>query len=100
MLRPTDLTRIALFLLLTGTLAARQPLVLVSVDGLDHRYLRDADKLGLRIPNIRRLMKEGAWADGVTGEVPTITWPAHTTILTGVPPAATASNATKCGTTA
>ncbi len=87
MLRPTDLHRIALFLLLTGTLAARQPLVLVSVDGLDHRYLRDADKLGLRIPNIRRLMKEGAWADGVTGEVPTITWPAHTTILTGVPPA-------------
>ena len=84
--RPTDLTRIVLLLLLTGTLAARQPLVLVSVDGLDHRYLRDADKLGLRIPNIRRLMKEGAWADGVTGEVPTITWPAHTTILTGVPP--------------
>lgn len=32
-------------------------------------------------------MREGAWADGVVGEVPTITWPEHTTILTGVPPA-------------
>jgi predicted AlkP superfamily pyrophosphatase or phosphodiesterase len=61
--------------------------VLLSVDGLDHRYLRDCDKLGLKIPNIRRMMREGTWANGVVGEVPTITWPAHTTILTGVPPA-------------
>jgi predicted AlkP superfamily pyrophosphatase or phosphodiesterase len=60
--------------------------VLLSVDGLDHRYLRDCDRLGLKIPNLRRLMREGAWAQGVIGEVPTITWPAHTTILTGVPP--------------
>jgi predicted AlkP superfamily pyrophosphatase or phosphodiesterase len=76
-----------LFLLAAAsTLSARQPLVVVSVDGLDHRYLRDCDKLGLRIPNLRRLMKEGAWADGVVGEIPTITWPEHTTILTGVPP--------------
>lgn len=67
-------------------IAAPQRLVVISVDGLDHRYLRDADKLGLRIPNLRRLMKEGASADGVVGEVPTITWPEHTTILTGVPP--------------
>ncbi len=62
-------------------------MVLVSVDGLDHRYLRQCDELGLKIPNLRRLMREGAWADGVIGEVPTITWPSHTTILTGVPPA-------------
>jgi predicted AlkP superfamily pyrophosphatase or phosphodiesterase len=60
--------------------------VLLSVDGLDQRYLRDCDRLGLKIPNLRRLMREGAWAQGVIGEVPTITWPAHTTILTGVPP--------------
>ena len=61
--------------------------MLVSVDGLDQRYLSQCDRLGLKIPNLRRLMREGAWADGVIGEVPTITWPAHTTILTGVPPA-------------
>jgi glycerophosphoryl diester phosphodiesterase len=57
------------------------------VDGLDQRYLRDSDRLGLKIPNLRRLMREGSWADGVIGEVPTITWPSHTTMLTGVPPA-------------
>ena len=79
--------KILLLLIFAAALSARQPLVVVSVDGLDHRYLRDADKLGLRIPNLRRLMKEGAWADGVVGEVPTITWPEHTTMLTGVPPA-------------
>jgi predicted AlkP superfamily pyrophosphatase or phosphodiesterase len=62
--------------------------VLVSVDGLDHRYLSQRDSLGLKIPNIRTLLRDGAWADGVVGEVPTITWPAHTTMLTGVPPAA------------
>jgi predicted AlkP superfamily phosphohydrolase/phosphomutase len=74
-------------LLAGGTsLAAAQRVVLLSVDGLDHRYLRDCDRLGLKIPNLRRLMREGAWAQGVIGEVPTITWPSHTTILTGVPP--------------
>jgi predicted AlkP superfamily pyrophosphatase or phosphodiesterase len=73
-------------LVAASMLSARQRLVLVSIDGLDHRYLRDCDKLGLKIPNLRRIMGEGAWADGVVGEVPTITWPEHTTILTGVPP--------------
>lgn len=60
--------------------------MLVSVDGLDYRYLKDCDRLGLRIPNLCRLMKEGCWADGVVSEIPTITWPSDTTILTGVPP--------------
>ena len=73
----------------SGSLAAHAQthrVVLLSVDGLDYRYLRDCDRLGLKVPNLRRLMREGVSAQGVTGEVPTITWPAHTTILTGVPP--------------
>jgi predicted AlkP superfamily pyrophosphatase or phosphodiesterase len=79
--------RIFIFFLFSGWLQAQPHMVLLSVDGLDHRYLRDCDKLGLKIPNLRRLMREGEWADGVIGEVPTITWPLHTTMLTGVPPA-------------
>ena len=78
---------IFIFFLFSGWLQAQPHMVLLSVDGLDHRYLRDCNKLGLKIPNLRRLMREGEWADGVTDEVPTITWPAHTTMLTGVPPA-------------
>ncbi|MGH9626974.1 MAG: alkaline phosphatase family protein [Bryobacteraceae bacterium] len=64
----------------------RRSLLVISVDGLDYRYLRDCDKLKLRIPNLRKLMKEGAMADGVVGVVPTVTWPSHTTMITGVRP--------------
>lgn len=65
-----------------------RPLLVISVDGLDHRYLRDADKLGLKIPHLRRLMREGEWTDGVIGVFPTVTWPSHTSIITGVAPSA------------
>ncbi|MEO8126494.1 MAG: ectonucleotide pyrophosphatase/phosphodiesterase [Bryobacteraceae bacterium] len=83
------LLKFATAALLLASFLIAQPkarVVLVSVDGLDYRYLRDRDKLGLKIPNLRRLLREGEWASGVVGEVPTITWPAHTTLLTGVPP--------------
>ncbi|MEO8519765.1 MAG: ectonucleotide pyrophosphatase/phosphodiesterase [Acidobacteriota bacterium] len=66
--------------------AVRHRLLVISVDGLDWRYLKNADRLGLRIPHIRRLLAEGDVADGVVGESPTITWPSHTTLITGVPP--------------
>jgi predicted AlkP superfamily pyrophosphatase or phosphodiesterase len=68
------------------SLAARQPLVVVSIDGLDNRYLANADRMGLKIPNIRRLMREGQTSAGIVGVVPTITWPSHTTMITGVDP--------------
>src|SRR5262245_2078023 len=53
---------------------------------MDQRYLSDADKLGLKIPNLRRLMREGQLSAGVVGVVPTVTWPSHTTMITGVVP--------------
>ncbi len=77
---------ILLALLTLAPLTARHKLVVISVDGLDHRYLRDYDALGLKIPNMRRLIAEGQWAGGVVGVVPTVTWPSHTTLITGVPP--------------
>jgi hypothetical protein len=73
---------------LAGSLLAEQPLVVISVDGLDNRYLAQADQMGLKIPTIRRLMREGQYSQGVIGVVPTITWPSHTTIITGVDPVA------------
>ena len=74
-------------LFLAGWLQAQPRVVLLSVDGLDPRYLRDCDRIGLKIPNLRRLMREGEWAGGVVGEVPTVTWPLHTSMITGVAPA-------------
>jgi Type I phosphodiesterase / nucleotide pyrophosphatase len=77
-------------LLLAGFLAsavqAAQPLVVISVDGLDNRYLAQADKFGLKIPTLRKLMREGQVSQGVMGVVPTITWPSHTSIITGADP--------------
>lgn len=75
---------VILILLAASLLQAKQALVVVSVDGLDNRYLAQADQRGLKIPNIRRLMREGQTSAGVIGVVPTVTWPSHTTIITGV----------------
>lgn len=61
-------------------------LLVISVDGLDWRYLRDRDALGMTIPNMRRLLAASQVADGVTGVWPTITWPSHTTMMTGARP--------------
>jgi hypothetical protein len=76
----------SLLLFLAGALAAKQPLVVVSVDGLDNRYLADAGQMRLRIPNLRKLMREGEYSNGVIGVFPTVTWPSHTTLITGVDP--------------
>ncbi|MFN7946307.1 MAG: ectonucleotide pyrophosphatase/phosphodiesterase [Blastocatellia bacterium] len=66
---------------------ARIPVIMLSIDGLKPDYVTDADKHGLKIPNLRRLMKEGAYASGVTGVTPTVTYPSHTTLVTGAAPA-------------
>lgn len=79
-------TLAGLLALTTTSLSAKQPLVVVSVDGLDNRYLSNADQMGLKIPNLRKLMREGQVSAGIIGVVPTVTWPSHTTMITGVDP--------------
>ena len=63
------------------------PLVMVSIDGMGPGYVLEADHYGLKIPNLRRFLKEGAWARGVKGVLPTVTYASHTTLVTGVSPA-------------
>lgn len=75
------------FVCSAGALAAGRPLLIISVDGLPPRYVVNADRLGLRIPNLRAFVKDGVSAQGVIGVVPTLTLPSHTTMLTGVTPA-------------
>jgi predicted AlkP superfamily pyrophosphatase or phosphodiesterase len=58
--------------------------VLISVDGLPADVLGDPS---LHIPTLRRLIAEGATAEGLRCSFPTVTWPNHTTLVTGVPPA-------------
>jgi predicted AlkP superfamily pyrophosphatase or phosphodiesterase len=64
---------------------AAQRVVMISVDGMMPDYFQKADALGLRIPHLRRLMRDGAWAR-VRGVLPTVTYPSHTTLITGVAP--------------
>lgn len=61
--------------------------VLVSIDGLRPDYVLEADRYHLRIPTLRRILREGTHATGVKGVVPTVTYPSHTTLVTGVAPA-------------
>ncbi|HMI51583.1 MAG TPA: alkaline phosphatase family protein [Candidatus Saccharimonadales bacterium] len=61
-------------------------LVLISVDGMRPDYVTAADGHGAKIPNLRRFLREGTYAEGVQGVVPTVTYPSHTTLVTGVWP--------------
>ncbi len=67
--------------------SSRPAVILVSIDGLKPEYVLDADAHGLKIPSLRRFLKEGAYSNGVHGVVPTVTYPSHTTLITGVAPA-------------
>ncbi len=67
--------------------AARVPVILLSIDGLKPDYVLEADQHRLKVPHLRRLVADGSYATGVTGVTPTVTYPSHTTLVTGVSPA-------------
>ena len=75
-----------ILLMLTGQLRAQtaQHVIFLTIDGFrPDFYLDDA----WHMPNLRALMKDGAYAKGVNSVFPSMTYPAHTTIVTGVQPA-------------
>jgi predicted AlkP superfamily pyrophosphatase or phosphodiesterase len=64
-----------------------QPVLVISIDGLRPDYVTQADQHHLRIPYLRRMLADGSYAEGVQGVFPTVTYPSHTTLVTGVWPA-------------
>src|SRR5580692_11024360 len=81
---------VAVLILAANTQAQQQApslLVMISVDGMRPDYITEADVHGAKVPNLRRFLKEGTYAEGVVGVVPTVTYPSHTTLVTGVWPA-------------
>ena len=58
--------------------------VLMSIDGLAGFYLDDPKA---EMPTIRQLVAEGARADSMKAVSPSVTWPNHTTLVTGDFPA-------------
>jgi predicted AlkP superfamily pyrophosphatase or phosphodiesterase len=80
----------ALLLTLASSVSApvlASPVVLISVDGMLPDYYLRADELGLKVPHLRALLAEGTRAVGATSVMPSVTFPAHTTMVTGVNPA-------------
>jgi predicted AlkP superfamily pyrophosphatase or phosphodiesterase len=61
--------------------------LMISVDGMKPEYVTHANEHGLKLPTLRRVMSEGTYAEGVVGVFPTVTYPSHTTLVTGVWPA-------------
>lgn len=80
----------ALFLAVgvSQTIAQDRPskhVVLISIDGFRPDFYLDPS---WPAPNLQQMASEGARAEGVTGVFPSVTYPSHTTIVTGRTPAA------------
>jgi predicted AlkP superfamily pyrophosphatase or phosphodiesterase len=76
--------RLVAFLLFTFALAAadkNRHVIVVSLDGFATHTLRDP---GVPFPVLRKMMAEGASAEAMIPVNPTVTWPNHTAIISGV----------------
>lgn len=66
------------------TAPVSEHVVLISIDGFrPNFYLEDQ----WPAPNLQQMAREGARSLGVTGVFPSVTYPSHTTVITGAPPA-------------
>lgn len=70
-----------------GAPASANPVLLISIDGLRPGDVLEAEQRGLNLPNLRRFVEQGTYAAGVVGVLPTVTYPSHTTLITGAAPA-------------
>ncbi|MBE9584086.1 alkaline phosphatase family protein [Mucilaginibacter sp. JRF] len=68
----------------TAAQAQEKHVVLISIDGLRPEFYMDPS---WGMVNIRQGMQSGSYAEGVRGSFPTVTYPSHTTIVSGVLPA-------------
>jgi predicted AlkP superfamily pyrophosphatase or phosphodiesterase len=79
------LALVLVFYLPNAALAAERHVAILSVDGLGAAELA-RDTCLPADATIRKLAKAGAWSSGVTGILPTVTYPTHATIVTGAQP--------------
>jgi predicted AlkP superfamily pyrophosphatase or phosphodiesterase len=69
-----------------GGQAKDRHVLVISVDGMGGQFLaQTAPKV--HAPNLQRLRQEGSYAEGVLGVYPSLTYPSHTTLVTGRMPA-------------
>lgn len=58
-------------------------IILISIDGLRPEFYKDA---GWNMVNLRQALRTGAYANGVNGVFPSVTYPSHTAMITGQKP--------------
>jgi predicted AlkP superfamily pyrophosphatase or phosphodiesterase len=68
----------------SATASADERVILISIDGLMPSSYTSPTSPAV---NLRKLAAEGIWSEGVVGVLPTVTYPSHTTLITGVDPA-------------
>lgn len=71
----------------TASNRAADHVILITIDGLRPQVYLDAVGEGVAIPNLKALLQAGSGADGVVVAYPSMTYPSHTSIVTGVSPA-------------
>ncbi|MFN3452512.1 MAG: alkaline phosphatase family protein, partial [Sphingorhabdus sp.] len=67
--------------------ASAEPVLLISIDGLQPADILKSEERGIQVPNLKQFITNGTYADKVKGVLPTVTYPSHATLLTGVNPA-------------
>ncbi|MFY9729422.1 MAG: ectonucleotide pyrophosphatase/phosphodiesterase, partial [Candidatus Acidiferrales bacterium] len=70
----------------SSTAKTVQYVIVISIDGMKPESYTEPDAHGLKIPTLRELVRDGASSDGVRPVMPTVTYPSHTTMMTGVSP--------------
>lgn len=70
-----------------GPASSQRHVIVVSVDGLLPQSYMAPDDHGLAVPTLRMLKDAGAFSPGVRSVFPSVTYPAHTSMVTGVRPA-------------
>ena len=79
--------------LLAATPVFAHPVLMVSFDGLRPGDIVEGKQRGLALPHFSEAIAKGAYSTGVSNVLPTITYPNHTTLITGVWPSLHGINA-------
>ncbi|MGA8144110.1 MAG: ectonucleotide pyrophosphatase/phosphodiesterase [Candidatus Acidiferrales bacterium] len=67
-------------------LGSIQHVIVVTIDGMKPQTYTEPDAHGLKVPTLREIVRTGASSDGVQPVMPSVTYPSHTTMMTGVNP--------------
>jgi predicted AlkP superfamily pyrophosphatase or phosphodiesterase len=79
--------------LLAATRALGHPVLMVSFDGLRPGDVVEGKQRGLTLPHFSEALAKGSYSTGVHNVLPTVTYPNHTTLITGVWPSVHGINA-------